>query len=194
MTMRTRKLMSGVAAALLLSAGAVSAQTTDTQGQADSQIELNTQTQQGGAQTGVETQGQQGEAQTGADAQTGTETDTQAGQSEAQTGTEAGAEAEAGTEPTDTQQQTQETNVDVEITAEQETRIEQEIRAVDVDPIEVDFDVAIGVSVPGHIVLHPVPTVIVDVVPHFAGFLFFILVDGRIAIVHPDTHLIVAVI
>jgi hypothetical protein len=204
----TQNLMSGVATALLISAGAAWAQTdTEAQGQSGAEIQQTTPTQQGGAQvetdaqTGAGTEVQQGETQTETEAQTGTEAGTQTEEGQAQTeaeteaGAEAGAEAEQQTDTQQqTQEQTQETTVDVEITAEQETRIEQEIQEVDVEPVNVDFDVAIGVSVPGTIVLHPLPIVIVDVVPEFDGFLFFILVDGRIAIVHPETHVIVAVV
>ena len=206
-----QNLMSGVATALLISAGAAWAQTdTEAQGQSGAEIQQTTPTQQGGAQvdtdaqTGAEvgTEVQQGETQTGTEAQTEAEAGAEAGaEAEQQTETETEAGAEAGAEAeqqTDTQQQTQEqtqeTTVEVDITAEQETRIEQEIQEVDVEPVNVDFDVAIGVSVPGTIVLHPLPIVIIDVVPEFEGFLFFILVDGRIAIVHPQTHVIVAVI
>ena len=204
----TQKLMGGVATALLISAGGAWAQTdTAGQGQSGAQIQQTTPTQQGDAQSGTEsgtdtgaeagaevgTQVQQEQPQPDAEAQTDAEAETQTDQAQTEAETDTGTEAEAE-QQTDTQQQTQETTVDVDITAEQETTIKQEIRATDVDPIDVDFDVAVGVSVPGTVVLHPLPTVIIDVVPAFVGYVYFVLVDGRIAVVHPDTHVIVAVV
>ncbi len=210
MTTTTRNLMCGVATALLLSAGIASAQT-DTQGQTTVQTQQGTQTQQGGTQTGtqVETQadtGTQTETQTGTqsgtetDTQTDTQADTQADtqsetdtdQGQAQTDTDSGTEAEAD-QQADTKR-SDDGKASVDITEEQQTQLKQRVDDIDVDRIEVDFDVAIGVSVPGTVVLHPVPTVIVEIVPDFAGYLFFMLIDGRIAVVHPDTHLVVAVI
>jgi hypothetical protein len=59
---------------------------------------------------------------------------------------------------------------------------------------EVDFDVSIGTAVPDTITLTPLPARVVEIVPQYAGFLFFLLPDGRIVIVAPDTLEIVFIL
>jgi hypothetical protein len=76
--------------------------------------------------------------------------------------------------------------------------IEFERRVVEsgATPAEVDSsaDISVGASVPDTITLTPLPVSIIELYPQFEGFLFFILPDGRIVIVDPDTLRIVMIL
>jgi hypothetical protein len=48
--------------------------------------------------------------------------------------------------------------------------------------------------VPQTVVLHPLPPPIVEIVPAYSGYVFFITADGVIVIVDPDAYVIVYVI
>ena len=85
-------------------------------------------------------------------------------------------------------------NVDVNITADQQTQIRQSITQLNVAPVTVNFDINVGVVVPQTVVLQPLPETIIKIIPRFKGFLFFLLPDGRIVIVSPSTHKIVLII
>jgi hypothetical protein len=80
------------------------------------------------------------------------------------------------------------------VTVEQKTKITEVIRAEKVDPVDVDINISVGVAVPETIVLRRVPARIVEIVPDYADYLYFVLADGRIIIVSPDTREIVMVI
>lgn len=56
------------------------------------------------------------------------------------------------------------------------------------------FSISIGVRVPHHIHLHRLPARIVKIVPEYEGYEFFVLDDGTIVIVDPDSYEIVYVI
>jgi hypothetical protein len=58
---------------------------------------------------------------------------------------------------------------------------------------DIDFDVHVGVSVPRHIHLVVVPDEIVEIVPAWRRYLYFVVGD-EICIVDPDTYVIVEVI
>jgi hypothetical protein len=58
----------------------------------------------------------------------------------------------------------------------------------------IDIDINIGVVVPQTIHLQPLPESVVVILPQFKGFLFFLLPDGRIVIVAPDTLKIVYIL
>jgi hypothetical protein len=85
---------------------------------------------------------------------------------------------------------------DVDVTVEQKTKIKQVVQEVNVEPVSVDFNISVGVAVPQTVVtvLRPVPTQIVEIVPAYSGYLFFITAGGEIVIVHPSTYEIVYVI
>ena len=57
----------------------------------------------------------------------------------------------------------------------------------------VDFSVSVGVAVPRTVELRPVPTTIVEIVPQYRGYDFFVVRD-EVVIVEPRTHKIVDVI
>jgi hypothetical protein len=59
---------------------------------------------------------------------------------------------------------------------------------------DIDIDVSIGVAVPRTVVLHPVPVEIVEIVPEFRRYRYFVLASGEIVIVDPDTFVVVMVL
>jgi hypothetical protein len=85
--------------------------------------------------------------------------------------------------------------VNVKVTSEQKTEIRQVIKTQDVQPVEhVTFDVDVGVAIPHTIHLHRLPPRIVKIVPEYESYEYFVLADGRIVIVDPDTYEIVYII
>jgi hypothetical protein len=101
-----------------------------------------------------------------------------------------GDEQKPGDEPTETGS----VNPSVEINQEQATEIRTVVKEVSVAPIDVDFEVNIGVTVPRTVVLHPLPPRIIEIVPAYADYEFFILADGTIVIVDPGTFRVVYVL
>lgn len=81
------------------------------------------------------------------------------------------------------------------ITIEQKTEITQVIREEKVQPVDVDFDVSVGVVVPRtKVKLRSLPARIVKIVPRYESYLYFVLADGRIVIVEPATLKVVVVL
>jgi hypothetical protein len=82
-----------------------------------------------------------------------------------------------------------------QLSEQQRTKIRQSIvqggRANRVD--RVDFNISVGVVVPGSVRLVALPAPIVEIVPAYRGYLYFV-VDDEIIIVEPGTLRIVAVI
>src|SRR5688572_8360912 len=86
---------------------------------------------------------------------------------------------------------------DDEVTAEQKTEVRRVISEVQVEPVElddIDVDISVGVAVPRTIRVQPLPPRIVEIVPEFEDYVFFVLADGRIIILEPDTYEIVYVL
>lgn len=167
-----------------------------------------------GATTEQQTQGEAGatteqQAQEKAKTQTEQQTQGEAGatteqqtQGEAKTQTEQQTQGEAGTT---TEQQTQgttqppdetETGAISNVTVEQKTQITQILKEEKVDPVaDVDFDISVGVEVPRQRVeLRPLPRRIIEIVPAYEEYQYFVLADGRIVIVDPDTFKIVLIL
>jgi hypothetical protein len=83
----------------------------------------------------------------------------------------------------------------VNITTKDRTTIRQTIIGRHVAPArDVHFGINVGVRVPRTLVLHRLPPRIVEIVPDYEGYEFFVLPDRRIVIVDPATYEIVAVI
>jgi len=82
------------------------------------------------------------------------------------------------------------------VTVEQKTQITQVIKETKVEPVSnVDFDISVGIEVPRHkIRLHRLPARIVKIVPAYESYEYFVLADGRIIIVDPDTFKIVLIL
>ena len=98
------------------------------------------------------------------------------------------------TDRSDSNSTASDTSANVEITAEQRTEIRNVIVESDVEPATVDFDVNVGVPVPGTVTLHPLPPRIIELMPAYRSYVYFILVDGRIVIVEPSSHKVVYII
>jgi hypothetical protein len=60
--------------------------------------------------------------------------------------------------------------------------------------ITTDVDVSIGLAVPSSVQLHVLPVDVVTIVPQYRGYRYFVLADGRIVIVDPDTLMVVTVL
>jgi hypothetical protein len=80
------------------------------------------------------------------------------------------------------------------VTTEQKAEIKSSIRDLDVERIKINFNLNIGFVVPTRIELQPIPVRIVQLLPAYRGYLFFVTADGTIVIVAPDTRKIVYVI
>ena len=82
------------------------------------------------------------------------------------------------------------------VTVEQKTQITQVIKETKVQPVpNVDFDISVGIEIPRHkIRLHRLPARIVKIVPAYESYEYFVLADGRIVIVDPDTFKIVLIL
>ncbi|RWX58812.1 DUF1236 domain-containing protein, partial [Mesorhizobium sp. M4B.F.Ca.ET.089.01.1.1] len=82
------------------------------------------------------------------------------------------------------------------VTVEQKTEITNVIRETKITPVDrVDFDISVGIEVPRHKVrLHRLPPRIVKIVPAYETYEYFVLADGRIVIVDPDTLKIVIIL
>jgi hypothetical protein len=172
------------------------------------------QTEAGGAQpeTGGAAAGQEGtagatEAQPGSGTTTEGQAGTEAGQAaggeaaggDAAAGADGNAEAgaDANSESNSEANATSESNstTNVEVTQEQKTVIRNTIiNNDDIERVDVDFDISIGVSVPQTYTFYDLPPEIIEIVPAYRTYRYFVLVDGTICIVHPDTYVIVYVI
>jgi hypothetical protein len=87
-----------------------------------------------------------------------------------------------------------ETTASIDITADQETELRSVWTEIDTDPVAVDFDVTIGAAVPNTVTLQPLPPRVVEIVPAYETYQYFVLEDGRIAIVEPATLEIVYIV
>jgi len=84
---------------------------------------------------------------------------------------------------------------EVNITSKDRTVIKQTIHETHVQPVrDIDVDIAVGVAIPQTIELHPLPPRIVEIVPAYRAYRYFVLADGRIVIVDPDSYEIVYII
>ncbi|RVB29212.1 DUF1236 domain-containing protein [Mesorhizobium sp. M7A.F.Ca.CA.001.07.2.1] len=143
-------------------------------------------------------QTQQPESQSGADANCAS------GQAGCQNGSKMGEQAQDKTKTqTDEQVQGKASTQDTtstgsinNVTVEQKTEVTQIIRETKVEPVSnVDFDITVGVEVPRQKVrLHRLPARIVKIVPAYESYEYFVLADGRIVIVDPDTFKIVLIL
>jgi Protein of unknown function (DUF1236) len=112
--------------------------------------------------------------------QTGAATQQQTGQGSSTTA------ATAGT--------SNETTASINVTDQQRTEIKQVITETKVEPAQVDFDVNVGVAIPKKVHLYKLPPRIVKLVPSYEGYEYFVLADGRIVIVEPDTMKVVYIL
>ncbi|TIV44687.1 MAG: DUF1236 domain-containing protein [Mesorhizobium sp.] len=82
------------------------------------------------------------------------------------------------------------------VTVEQKMEITQILKQERVEPVaSVDFDISVGIEVPRQKVkLRRLPPRIVEIVPAYESYEYFVLADGRIVIVDPDTLTIVLIL
>ncbi|TIW45675.1 MAG: DUF1236 domain-containing protein, partial [Mesorhizobium sp.] len=115
---------------------------------------------------------------------------------EQQTQGEAGATTEQQTQGTTSTQDETSTGAISNVTVEQKTEITQILKQERVEPVaSVDFDISVGVEVPRQRVkLRRLPPRIVEIVPAYESYEYFILADGRIVIVDPGTLKIVLIL
>jgi len=73
-------------------------------------------------------------------------------------------------------------------------RLHSAFARLDLKPLSrVDFSLSVGAVIPTHVHLRPLPTTIVEIVPQYRGYDFFVVQD-EIVIVQPRSHKIVDVI
>lgn len=94
----------------------------------------------------------------------------------------------SSTEPSD------ETTGSIEITTEQTAEIRNIIRETAVEPVSLDVDLRVGIEAPRTVEVHPLPPRLVEIVPAYRGYEYFVLVDGRVVIVEPATHRVVYIL
>lgn len=87
-----------------------------------------------------------------------------------------------------------ETTGSIDISTEQRTEIRNIFVENKVEPADIDVDLSVGVAVPQTVELHPLPPRIVEIVPAYRGYEYFVLADGRIIIVEPATHKVVYIL
>jgi hypothetical protein len=89
------------------------------------------------------------------------------------------------------QQPSANVNAQVNINDQQRTRISQSIAKLDVKPMtNVNFSIAVGTAVPRDMHLATLPADVVEIVPQYRGYSFFVVKD-EIVIVEPSTYKIV---
>ncbi|TIX45042.1 MAG: DUF1236 domain-containing protein [Mesorhizobium sp.] len=115
-------------------------------------------------------------------------------QAQGKTGTTT-TEQTQGNASTQTQDQSSTASIS-NVTVEQKTEITQVIKETNVQPVSsLDFDISVGIEVPRKKVrLHRLPARIVKIVPAYEGYEYFVLADGRIVIVDPNTYKIVIIL
>ncbi|MGE0231218.1 MAG: DUF1236 domain-containing protein [Flavobacteriaceae bacterium] len=81
----------------------------------------------------------------------------------------------------------------VKLSADQQTEFRRILTDVDVEPVDVNFSLTVGTVAPEPVVLHTLPPRIVEIVPAYEGYEYFVAADGTIVIVAPETRQIVYV-
>ena len=82
----------------------------------------------------------------------------------------------------------------INISTEQKTEIRNVIVENKVETVQPTFSVSIGVAVPKTVKLHPLPPKVVEIVPQYKSYVYFVLADNRIIIVEPSTYEIVYIL
>ena len=85
-------------------------------------------------------------------------------------------------------------NASVNINDQQRTRVTQSIGRLNVQPLtNVNFSLTVGTAVPRDIRVQALPADVVEIVPQYRGYSFFMVRD-EIVIVEPSTYKIVTVL
>ena len=93
-----------------------------------------------------------------------------------------------------TSEPSNETTASIDITTEQRTEIRSVIVESNAEPVDIDIQVNVGVVIPRTVKLRPLPARIIEIVPAYRSYQYFVLVDGRIIIVEPGTLKVVYVV
>lgn len=106
-----------------------------------------------------------------------------------------GADAATAEQPGEEPAQTGSIDPALDLPDEQQTELRTAVTEVGIEPMEdVNFNISIGATIPQTVVLHPLPPRFVKVVPAYTDYRFFVLADGTIIIVDPDSWRIVYVL
>lgn len=98
----------------------------------------------------------------------------------------------ANQQPSTAQSSQTNVNANVQINDEQRTRISQSITRLDVKPLtNVNFSISVGTVVPRDVRLATLPPDVIEIVPQYRGYSFFVVRD-EIVIVEPSSYKIVA--
>jgi len=85
-------------------------------------------------------------------------------------------------------------NASVQINDQQRTRVTQAITRLNAQPVtNVNFSLTVGTAVPRDVRLQTLPADVVEIVPQYRGYSFFVVRD-EIVIVEPSTYKIVTVL
>jgi hypothetical protein len=159
---------------------------TETKGTAQTESQGSAKTQMGQGETATKPKVQTGQTETEGTAKT------QTGQTEVKPG-QSGTEGQTQTGQTETKP-SNETTGSINITTEQQTEVKQLITTTKVEPADIDFDIRVGVKLQKKVKLYPLPARVVEIVPAYKSYEYFLLPDGRIVIVEPDTLEIVYIL
>ena len=218
--MRKAKLLSTVAAALLLTAGAASAQMTKETPERAPAAQQNAPAEKMGPSMKSEpktpqTTGQAPKSESKSDADqkaqaparsmdkdsnpgaaTGSKSDTNGASK-----TEQKAQSPSGTPSQSTQSTTEQNRTttgqgaagSAKLTTEQRTKISSVIKSQKVESVRLNVSVSVGTRIPADVRLHPLPQEVIVIYPEWRGY-DYILVGDQIVIVNPRTHEIVAIV
>jgi len=101
------------------------------------------------------------------------------------------------TQQNDNSQVTGSTSKANDIPTEKRTIIREKLvtkNVTKIDRSKVNFNINVGVAVPSTIELHPLPAEVVEILPDYRGYDYFVLADGTIIIVDPNSHNIIFVL
>lgn len=102
--------------------------------------------------------------------------------------------AQPSTATNNTQSTSTNVNASVNINDQQRTRVSESITRLNVQPLnDVNFSLSVGTAVPRDVHLQTLPADVVEVVPQYRGYNFFVVRD-EIVIVEPSTYQIVTVL
>jgi len=79
------------------------------------------------------------------------------------------------------------------LTTEQRTKITSVIKSQKVEPVRLNVSVSVGTRIPADVRLHSLPQEVIVIYPEWRGY-DYILVGDQIVIVNPRTHEIVAIV
>jgi hypothetical protein len=97
----------------------------------------------------------------------------------------------ANQQPSTAQSSQTNVNANVNINDQQRTRISQSITRLDVKPLtNINFSISVGTVVPRDVRLATLPPDVIEIVPQYRGYSFFVVKD-EIVIVEPSTYKIV---